>query len=74
MQRIVSLNWSAEQYAEKGLERTIARPVECPNCLAKKPSLEAHGYYERWISGMEKASRAVRIRVRRFFAGVAGGP
>lgn len=74
MQRIVQLKWSAEQYAEKGLERTIARPLECPNCRAKTKSLEAHGYYERWVSGMEKANRAVRIRVRRFFALAAGGP
>jgi hypothetical protein len=73
MQRIVKLEWSAEQYAQKGLERTIGRPGQCPNCAGTQ-SLEAHGYYQRWVSGMEEVGRVVRIRVRRFFAGAAGGP
>jgi hypothetical protein len=69
MQRIVKLWWSPEQYAEKGLERTISRPVECPNCV-KGLTLEAHGYYWRWANAMEETGRLARIRVRRFF--VAG--
>jgi hypothetical protein len=53
MQRIVKLVWSAEQYAQKGLERTIGRPAHCPNC-ARTQGFEAHGYYRRWVSGMEE--------------------
>lgn len=73
MQRIVKLWWSPEQYAEKGLERTISRPAECPNC-AKSQRLEAHGYYGRWVSAMDEVGSLVRIRVRRFFVRAAGGP
>lgn len=73
MQRIVKLVWSVEQYVQKGLERTIGRPAQCPNC-AKTQSLEAHGYYRRWVSGMAEVGRVVRIRVRRFFVRAAVGP
>lgn len=73
MQRIVKLSWNPEQYAEKGLERTIGRPAECPNC-AKSQGLEAHGYYERWVSALGEVGRIVRIRVRRFFATAASAP
>jgi hypothetical protein len=73
MQRIVKLWWSPEQYAEKGLERTIGRPAGCPNC-AKERTLEAHGYYWRWVSAMGEAGRLVRIRVRRFFVAGASAP
>ena len=73
MQRIVKLAWSVEQYAQKGLERTIGRPGQCPNC-ARTQGLEAHGYYRRWVSGMEQVSKVVRIRVRRFFVRAAAGP
>ncbi len=72
MQRIVKLGWSPEQYAEKGLERTIGRPAECPNCT--KSQLEAHGYYQRWISAMGEVGKLMQIRVRRFFATAAGAP
>jgi hypothetical protein len=73
MQRIVKLWWSPEQYAEKGLERAIGRPAGCPNC-AKERTLEAHGYYWRWVSAMGEAGRLVRIRVRRFFVAGASAP
>jgi FAD synthase len=73
MQRIVKLVWSVEEYAEKGLERTIGRPTQCPNC-AKMQSLEAHGYYRRWVSGLDEVKRVVRIRVRRFFVRAAAEP
>lgn len=66
MQRIVKLWWSPEQYAEKGLERTIGRPAGCPNCT-KSQRLEAHGYYRRWVSARDEVGSLVRIRVRRFF-------
>jgi hypothetical protein len=66
MQRIVKLWWSPEQYAAKGLERTISRPAEWPNC-AKGRTLEAHGYYWRWVNALQEGGHLVRIRVRRFF-------
>jgi hypothetical protein len=73
MQRMVKLEWSPEQYAARGLERTIGRPAQCPNC-AKGLMLEAHGYYWRWVSVMGQAGGAIRIRVRRFFVAFAGAP
>jgi hypothetical protein len=73
MQRIVKLSWRPEQYVEKGLERTIGRPAECTNC-GQNGSLEAHGYYERWVSAMGEVGKLVRIRVRRFFAAAASAP
>lgn len=73
MQRIVKVDWSPEEYAERELERTMGRPEECPNC-GQCQSLEAHGYYQRWVSAISKAGRVVQIRVRRFFAAAAGGP
>ena len=73
MQRMVGVSWSAEEYAAGGLERTLGRPESCPRC-AKRQSLEAHGYYERWVSGGPEVGRLVRIRVRRFFAAGANGP
>lgn len=73
MQRIVVFGGTPEQYAQNGIERTIGRPAQCPNC-AKNRTLEAHGYYGRWVSAMEEAGRLVRIRVRRFFATVVDAP
>jgi hypothetical protein len=63
MQRIVKLSWSPEQYVAKGLERTIGRPVQCANC-GKNGGLEAHGYYQRWVSAIAEVGRVIRIRVR----------
>jgi hypothetical protein len=73
MQRIVKVDWSPEEYAAKELERTMGQPEECPHC-GRGQSLEAHGYYWRWVSAIVKASRVVRIRVRRFFVAAASGP
>ena len=73
MQRIVRVVWTPEQYLEKGLEGTMGRPAECHNC-AKGQSLEAHGYYRRWVSAMEQVGRLVQIRVRRFFVASANAP
>ena len=73
MQRIVQLSWSPEQYAERGLERTIAKPEQCPNCK-KSLTLEAHGYYQRWVSVAGRAAGVVLIEVRRFFVAFAGAP
>jgi hypothetical protein len=67
------MKWNAQQYAEAGLEGTIRRPAECPNCR-KSLTLEAHGFYSRWVSAIRSSGGAVRIRVRRFFAALAGAP
>jgi hypothetical protein len=66
MQQVITLLSSPEQYAEKGLERTVSRPAMCPYC-GNWAALEAHGYYQRWVSAFEAVGRLVRIRVRRFF-------
>lgn len=66
MQQVITLLSSPEQYAEKGLERTVSRPAMCPYCT-NGAALEAHGYYQRWVSAFEPVGRLVRIRVRRFF-------
>ena len=73
MQQLIKLSCSPEQYAEKGLEHTVGRPALCPNCQ-RGGTLEAHGYYERWVSAWEQAGRVVPIRVRRFFVALAGSP
>ena len=69
MQQVITLLSSPEQYAEKGLERTVGRPDVCPYCI-NGAALEAHGYYQRWVSAFEPVGRWVRIRVRRFLSPV----
>lgn len=66
MQQVITLLSSPEQYAEKGLGRTVSRPAVCPYCTSGA-ALEAHGYYQRWVSAFEPVGRLVRIRVRRSF-------
>ena len=66
MQRIVEVGWTVEQYAAGQLERTLSRPESCP-CCGRANCLEAHGYYQRWVSGQQQPEQVVRIRVRRFF-------
>jgi hypothetical protein len=73
MQRVIKFSWSPEQYAEGGLERTVGRPAVCPNC-DRSGTLEAHGYYPRWVSAVGSAGRLVQIRVRRFFVAGARAP
>jgi hypothetical protein len=51
-------------YAERQLERTARAPRGCPNC-GQAGCLEAHGYYQRWVS--DENGHPVRIQVRRFF-------
>ena len=74
MQRIVQLKWSPKEYGEGGLERTIGRPVECPNCQ-KSLMLEAHGITCITCAGLASAARriggVIQIRIRRFFVAVA---
>src|SRR5689334_1532562 len=73
MQRVIKLSWGPEQYAEMGLERTVGRPALCPNC-ERSGTLEAHGYYCRWVSVLQQVGRLVQIRVRRFFVATASAP
>lgn len=64
MQIIVDMKGDAAQYAVEQLQRGVRAPPTCPQC-AKARSLEAHSYYERWVS--DQTGKAVRIGVRRFF-------
>ena len=73
MQQLIKLSCSPEQYAEMGREHTVSRPALCPNC-ERGGTLEAHGYYCRWVSALKQAGRVVQIRVRRFFVAIAGAP
>ena len=68
MQILVSIDSDAVSYVRAQLHRAVRAPQICPNCQQGR-TLEAHGYYERWVTA--SAGEAVRIRVRRFFAGIA---
>ena len=50
---VITLLPSPEQYAEKGLERTVSRPAVCPYCT-NRAALEAHGYYQRWQALLQR--------------------
>ena len=68
MQTIVEMKMDAAEYAKDDCQREVSPPEACPDC-GKARSLEALGYYRRWVSDARGA--AVRIAVRRFFAGAA---
>jgi hypothetical protein len=63
MQVIVKVRCLPEEYAEKDLHCDVRAPSLCPSCT-KRNRLEAHGYYDRWVSNSE--GWPVEIRVRRF--------
>jgi hypothetical protein len=69
MQIIVTVKADAASYAAEQLQGEIRAPESCPNC-AQAQSLEAHGYYRRWVSNGR--GQPVQIAVRRFFVGIAG--
>ena len=49
MQIIVEVEVEAGVYASEQYQSRISAPSECPNCGVGQ-SLEAHGYYWRWVS------------------------
>jgi len=68
MQIIVPLKSDVATYCAEQLQHTVPAPLLCPGC--EKTGLEAHGFYERWVSDADGVP--VRIAVRRFFVGCAG--
>jgi hypothetical protein len=69
VQIIVEVEVEAGVYASEQYQSRIKAPSECPDCGIAQ-SLEAHGYYWRWVSEA-LWGRVLRIAVRRFFAGAA---
>ena len=69
MQVIVEVEVEAGTYASEQYQSRINAPSECPNCGIAQ-SLEAHGYYWRWVSETP-CGRVLRIAVRRFFVDAA---
>ena len=65
---IIEMNMDAARYAVERCQGSVPAPEICPDCR-KAQSLEAHGYYWRWVS--DGRGEPVRIAVRRFFAGSA---
>jgi hypothetical protein len=68
MQIIVELKMDAAGYAAEQRHGLVPAPQTCPN-RGRARSLEAHGYYRRWVSNGK--GKPVRIAVRRFFVGIA---
>ena len=68
MQIIFSSKSDVATYCTEQLQHTVPAPLLCPGC-EKAGGLEAHGFYERWVSGA--GGLPVRIAVRRFFVGGA---
>ena len=69
VQVIVEVEVEAGTYASEQYQSRISAPGECPNCGIAQ-SLEAHGYYWRWISETVWG-KVLQIAVRRFFVGAA---
>ena len=69
VQVIVEVEVEAGIYAGEQYQSKIKAPSVCPDCGIAQ-SLEAHGYYWRWVSEA-LWGKALRIAVRRFFVGAA---
>jgi hypothetical protein len=69
VQVIVEVQVEAGVYAEEQYQSRIRAPETCPNCGIGQ-SLEAHGYYWRWVTEA-LYGRTLRIAVRVFFVGAA---
>lgn len=69
MQIIVEVRIAVGVYVSEQYQRQIRAPSECPNCGIGQ-SLEAHGYYWRWVTEA-LWGEAVQIAVRRFFVDAA---
>ena len=69
VQVIVEVEVEAGTYVSEQFQSRINAPSVCPNCGIAQ-SLEAHGYYWRWVSET-LLGRILRIAVRRFFVGAA---
>jgi hypothetical protein len=69
VQIIVEVEVEAGVYASEQYQSRISAPRVCPNCGIAQ-SLEAHGYYWRWVSEA-LLGKVLRMAVRRFFVGAA---
>ena len=69
MQIIVEVEVEAGTYASEQYQSRISAPSVCPNCGIAE-SLEAHGYYWRWVTEALRG-KVLRMAVRRFFVGAA---
>ena len=69
MQIIVEVEVDAGVYVSEQYQSRIKAPSVCPDCGIAQ-SLEAHGYYWRWVSEA-LWGRVLQIAVRRFFVGAA---
>jgi hypothetical protein len=69
VQIIVEVEVEAGVYASEQHQSRISAPSECPN-RGIRQSLEAHGYYWRWVSEAF-CGKVLRMAVRRFFVGAA---
>ena len=67
MQIIVEVEVEAGVYASEQYQSRINAPSVCPNCGVAQ-SLEAHGYYWRWVSEA-LLGKVLRMAVRPFFVG-----
>jgi hypothetical protein len=64
VQIIVEVEVEAGAYASEQYQSRVSAPGVCPNCGIAR-SLEAHGYYWRWVTEAV-CGRVLRIAVRRF--------
>jgi hypothetical protein len=69
VQIIVEVEVEAGVYVSEQYQSRIKAPSVCPECGIAQ-SLEAHGYYWRWVSEA-LWGRVLQIAVRRFFVGAA---
>jgi len=69
VQIIVEVEVEACVYAREQYQSRINAPSVCPNCGVGQ-SLEAHGYYWRWVSEV-LCGKVLRMAVRRFFVDAA---
>jgi hypothetical protein len=69
VQVIVEVEVEAGTYVSEQFQCLINAPEVCPNCGIAE-SLEAHGYYWRWVTEA-LWGKVLRMAVRRFFVGAA---
>ena len=62
MQAIYRVALTPKEYADQSFEKQVGKPENCAHC-GRANSLEALGFYSRWVSYLLEA---LRIRVRRF--------
>jgi ribosomal protein S27AE len=69
VQVIVEVGIEVAVYVSEQYQSRIRAPSVCPNCGIGQ-SLEAHGYYWRWVTET-LCGKALHIAVRRFFVDAA---